>query len=95
MLYRVDPYQVDIQLEVQPERNRLLVTGQLLDVSHPEIFGRETQVTLSDGRESVVNLLTNQFGEFSGEVENSGDLELSFLGLSGNPIVILLRPALG
>ena len=95
MLYRADPYQVDIQLEVQPERNRLLVTGQLLDVSHPEIVGRKAQVKLSDGRESIANLLTNQFGEFSGEVENSGDLELSFHGLSGNPIVILLRPALG
>jgi hypothetical protein len=94
MLYRADPYQVDIQLEVQPERNRLLVTGQLLDVSHPEIVGRKAQVKLSDGRE-VVNLLTNQFGEFSGEVENSGDLELSFRGLSEKPIVILLRRPLG
>jgi hypothetical protein len=39
--------------------------------------------------------MTNQFGEFRSEIENSGDLELSFLGLSGKPIVILLRPALG
>ena len=53
MLYRVDPYQVDIQLEVQPERNRLLVTGQLLDGTHPEIVGREAQVTLSDGRQAL------------------------------------------
>lgn len=95
MLYRAAPYQVDIQLEAQPERNRLLVTGQLLDVSHPEVVGPEVQVMLSDGRESVVNTMTNQFGEFRGEVENSGDLELSFLGLSGKPIVILLRRALG
>ncbi len=95
MLYRAEPYQIDIQLEAQPERNRLVVTGQLLDVSHPEDVGREVQVTLSDGRESVVNTMTNQFGEFRGEVENSGDLELSFLGLSGKPIVILLRRALG
>ena len=95
MLYRADPYQIDIQLEARPERNRLLVTGQLLDVGHPEVVGREVQVTLSDGRESVVNTMTNQFGEFRGEVENSGDLELSFLGLSGKLIVILLRRALG
>jgi len=39
--------------------------------------------------------MTNQFGEFRGEVENSGDLDLSFLGHSGKPIVILLRRALG
>jgi hypothetical protein len=95
MLYRAEPYQIDIQLEAQPERNRLVVTGQLLDISHPEVVGRDVQVTLSDGRESVINTMTNQFGEFRGEVENSGDMELSFLGLSGKPIVILLRRALG
>src|SRR5713226_7492556 len=27
MLYRAEPYQIDIQIEAQPERNRLVVTG--------------------------------------------------------------------
>ena len=94
MLYRAGSYQIDIQLEAQPERNRLVVAGQFLDVSHPEGVGREVQVTLSDGRESVVKTMTNQFGEFRGEVENSGDLELSFIDLTGKPIVIMLRRAL-
>lgn len=93
MLYRTDPYQIDIQLEAQPEGNRLLVTGQLLDVSHPEIVGRDVQVTLSDGGENDVNTMTNQFGEFRGEVEDSGYLDLSFLGPIGKPIFILLRRA--
>jgi hypothetical protein len=52
------------------------------------------QVMLSDGREFIVNTVTNEFGEFRSEVKNSGDLELSFLGLSGKPIVILLRSVL-
>jgi hypothetical protein len=38
---------------------------------------------------------TNQFGEFSGEIENSGDLELSVPGEADQPIVISLRNALG
>jgi hypothetical protein len=95
MLYRAEPYQIDIQIEAQPERDHLVVTGQLLDVNHPEMVGGEVQVTLSDGRGDIVNTVTNQLGEFSGEVNNSGDLELSFLGRSGKPIVILLRGALG
>jgi hypothetical protein len=37
----------------------------------------------------------NQFGEFSGEIENSGDLELSIPGSGDQPIVISLRNALG
>jgi hypothetical protein len=91
LLYRADPYQIDLHIEFQQEQNRLIVTGQLVDVSLPEMVGRDVQVTLSDGREYIVNTVTNQFGEFRGEIKNSGDLEISFLGRSGKPIVILLR----
>jgi hypothetical protein len=91
MLYRAEPYQVDLQIELQLEQNRFVVTGQLVDLSHPEMVGRDVPVTLSDGREYIFNTVTNQFGEFRGEVENSGDLEISFVAPSGKPIVILLR----
>lgn len=91
MLYRVEPYQIDLHIELKPEQNRLVVTGQLVDLTHPEMVGRDVQVMLSDGREYIVNTVTNQFGEFVGEVKNSGDLEISFLGRNGKPIVILLH----
>jgi hypothetical protein len=91
MLYRVEPYQIDLHIELQPEHNRFVVSGQLVDLSHPEMVGRDVQVMLSDGREYIVNTVTNQFGEFVGEVKNSGDLEISFLGRNGKPIVILIR----
>jgi hypothetical protein len=95
LLYRADPYQIDLQIELQPESDRLVVTGQLVDLSHPELVGRDVTVLLSDGREFIVNTVTNQFGEFRCEVKNSGDLELSFLGRSKKPIIILLPGALG
>jgi hypothetical protein len=91
MLYRVEPYQIDLHIELKPEQNRLVVTGQLADLTHPEMVGRDVQVMLSDGREYIVSTVTNQFGEFLGEVNNSGDLEISFLGRSPKPIVILIR----
>lgn len=94
MLYRADPYQVDMQIEAKPEGNRLVVTGQLLDVGRPDIVGREIQVTLSNRRGAVVYTTTNQFGEFRGEIENSGDLELSFPRPNEEPIVISVRNAL-
>jgi hypothetical protein len=94
LLYRADPYQIDLQIELLPESNRLAVTGQLLDVSRPEMVGRDVQVMLSDGRQHIVNSVTNQFGEFRAEIENSGDLELSFLSPGRKPIVVLLRGAL-
>jgi hypothetical protein len=95
MLYRADPFQIDIQIEPKLGSNRLVITGQLLDLSHPGVIGRDIQVTLSNHRGSTVLAATNQFGEFSGEVENSGDLELSIPGEGEMPIVISLRNALG
>ena len=90
LLYRADPYQIDLQIELQPESDRIVVTGQLVDLGHPEMVGRDVPVILSDGREFMVNTVTNQFGEFRCEIRNSGDLELSFLGRSEKPIIILL-----
>lgn len=94
LVCRAEPYQVDIQVEAQAEHNRLVVTGQLLDVTQPDTVGAEVQITLSNLRGSVVQTATNQFGEFRGELENSGNLEVSFLPRGGKPIVILLRGAL-
>jgi len=95
MLYRADPYQIDIQIEPKLGSNRLVITGQLLDLSHPGVIGRDIQVTLSNLRGNTVIAATNLFGEFSGEIENSGDLELSIPGDGEQPIVISLRNALG
>ncbi len=95
MLYRADPYQIDIQIEPKPGGNRIVITGQLLDLSHPGIIGRDIQVTITNRRGNSVMVATNEFGEFSGELENSGDLELSIPGQGEEPIVISLRNALG
>lgn len=95
MLYRADSYQIDIQIEVMPGSNRLVVTGQLMDVSTPEIVSRDVQVTLSDRRGNVIHTVTNEFGEFRGEIDNSGDLELSVPRRGQQPITISLRNALG
>jgi hypothetical protein len=94
MLYRADPYQVDMQIETKPEGNRLVITGQLLDVGRPNVVGNEIQVTLSNRRGTVLHTMTNKFGEFRAEIENSGDLEVSFPRPDEKPIVISLRDAL-
>lgn len=94
MLYRADPYQLDVQIEMKPEGNRFAITGQLLNISQPDVAASQVQVTLSNGRGSLVHAMTNQFGEFGGEIENSGDLEISFPRPGEKPVVISLRDAL-
>jgi hypothetical protein len=95
MLYRADPYQIDIQIEPKPGTNRLVITGQLLDLSHPGVIGHDIQITLSNHGGNTFVAATNQFGEFFGELENTGDLELIIPGEAEKPIVISLRNALG
>jgi hypothetical protein len=95
MLYRADPYQIDVQLEMRPSGNRVVVTGQLLNLSNPKIIAAGTRILVSNMQGDVVHTIANQFGEFSSEVKNSGDLQLTFATPSGEPIVISLREALG
>jgi hypothetical protein len=95
MLYRADPYQIDVQLEMKPNGNRIVVTGQLLNLSNPKVIASGTRILVSNMHGDVVHTAANQFGEFSGEVKNSGDLQLTFATPSGEPIVISLREALG
>jgi hypothetical protein len=94
MLYRADPYQIDIQIEPKPGTNRLVITGQLLEIGASVLTATGVRVTLSNNRGNSVVVTTNEFGEFSAELENSGDLELSIPSRSGEPIVISLRNAL-
>lgn len=95
MLYRADPFQIDLQVEAKPGSSRIVVTGQMLDLSNPGIIARDTRILLSNMRGQVVHTVANQFGEFSGEIDNSGDLQMTFASPGGQPIVISLREALG
>ena len=95
MLYRADPFQIDIQVEAKPAGNRIVVTGQVLDMRDPKVVGHDARIVLSNLRGHVVHAVTNQFGEFSGEIEDSGELQMTFSSGDGLPVVISLRDALG
>lgn len=95
MLYRADPFQIDLQIEAKPGSNNLMVTGQLLDLSNPGIAGKDVNVTLSNLRGHVVHAVSNQHGEFTCDIKNTGDLQITFASSQGEPIVISLRDALG
>ena len=96
MLYRAGPFQIDLQIEAaKPGHDRMVVTGQVLDVGRPEIFGSGLHVALSNRFGNPVHELTNEFGEFRVEIKNSDDLELSLHYDPEKPIVITLKDPLG
>jgi len=95
MLYRADPYQVDLHIEAKPGANKIVVTGQLLDLRNPDLPGRDVPVIISNLRGHVVQTTTNEFGEFREEIRSSSDLELKLLGEDEKAVIISLRDALG
>jgi hypothetical protein len=94
MLFSATPFQIDVNIEAKPGESRLSITGQLMDTSQPDSIARGIPVTLSNRRGQTIQTVTNNFGEFQGEIENRGDLELTFLGHSEKAIVVSLRDAL-
>jgi phage FluMu protein Com len=95
MLYRAEPYQVDLHIEAKPGANKLIVTGQLLDLRNPDLPGRDVPVVISNLRGEVVHALTNEFGEFRQEIRSSSDLELKFVGEEQEAVIISVRDPLG
>jgi hypothetical protein len=95
MVYRADPFQIDLQIEVQPGDKRVVVAGQLLSPRDPQIGGQNVRLILANLHGVVVPSVTNQFGEFRAEIENTGDLALVFYGGDLKPVVIPLWDALG
>ena len=95
MLYRAEPFQVDVQIEANPGANKLTITGQLLDLSNPDAPGRNVPVIISNLRGHVVQSVTNEFGEFREEIQASSDLELKLLGEDEKAVIISLRDAMG
>jgi phage FluMu protein Com len=95
MLYRAEPYQVDLQIEAKPGANKLVVTGQLLDLRNPDAPGRDVPLVISNLRGHVVHTVTNEFGEFREEIMSSSDLELKLPGENEKAVIISLRDALG
>ena len=95
MLYRADPFRIDLQIEAQVGGKSIVVTGQLLDLRYPKAAGGEVPVLVSNMRGRVVHAKTNRFGEFREEIENSGDLQLAFLGADDKLVTLSLPDVLG
>lgn len=95
VLYRADPYQIDLQIETGADGNTIVVTGQVADTRQPGLAGRSVSLAISNLRGPVEQTTTNEFGEFRKEIPASGDLELLFPGLGDKPVIISLRDPLG
>lgn len=93
LLYRAEPFELDLLIELLPDSNTLSITGQLLDASFPTVFRRGVRITLWNFRQSFVTLRTNEWGEFLGEIEDSGELMVS-LKVHAREIVISIRNVL-
>lgn len=93
LLYRAEPFELDLLIELRPDSNRLRITGQLLDTSLLGVFRQGVRVTFWNFRQSLVTLRTNEWGEFLGEIEDSGEMMVA-LKIQQREIVISIRNVL-
>ena len=95
VLYRADPYQIDLQIETGAGGNTIVVNGQVADTRQSGLAGRSVSLAISNLHGPVEQTTTNEFGEFRKEIPASGDLELLFPGMGDRPVIISLRDPLG
>ena len=93
LLYRAEPFALDLLIELRRDSNRLRITGQLLDMSLSAVFCRGVKVTFWNFRQSFVTLRTNEWGEFLGEIEDFGELMVA-LKIQEREIIISIRNVL-
>jgi hypothetical protein len=90
LLYGIGPYLLDLYISAKPDGKAISVTGQLMNSKFPERILSAVPIVVGNGSGTMVLATTNNFGEFQGEVEYGGDLELRLPGQDGNEIVIRL-----
>jgi hypothetical protein len=90
LLYGVGPYLLDLYISAKSGGKAISVTGQLLNSKFPEKILNAVPIVVGNGKGKVVLATTNNFGEFQGELEYSGDLELRLPSPDGSEIVIQL-----
>lgn len=90
LLYGVGPYLLDLYISAKPGGKAISVTGQLMNSKFPERILNSVPIAVGNGTGTVVMATTNNFGEFQGELEYSGDLELRLPSPDGQEIVIRL-----
>jgi hypothetical protein len=84
MLYRADPFQIDLQIETKPGHDRMVVTGQVLELGRSEIFGSGFHVTLS-----------NRSASFSSKSRTLTIWSSPSAAIQRNPLSSLLRTRWG
>jgi hypothetical protein len=90
LLYGIGPYLIDLYISAKPGGKSISVTGQLMNSKFPERILNAVPIVVGNGTGTVVLAKTNTFGEFQGEVEYSGDLELRLPNQDGHEIIIRL-----
>ncbi len=90
LLYGVGPYLLDLYISARPGGKAISVTGQLMNSNFPEKLLNAVPIVVGNGTGTEVLARTNTFGEFQGELEYSGDLELRLPSTDGPDIIIRL-----
>lgn len=91
LVHRAEPFVIDLTLEPDPIRNRILVVGQILNSEYPDEPMRGLDVVLLRGEQFTGKAKTSNSGEFEIECERDNNLRL-FINIPGQRAIGIALP---
>lgn len=93
LLYGANAYRIDIRIEPQPDSEKVLLVGQILNSADPNERLSRVQVSLLKGRRVLSQSVTTLFGEFQMECALEGGFRLAVTLPSGREVSLpLIEP---
>jgi hypothetical protein len=76
VLYRAGDCSLDLHVEPESRSSRIAIVGQILAENSPETKISHIPVALKSGKTTLVETLSNEFGEFQMECEKRKNMQL-------------------
>jgi hypothetical protein len=94
VIYEAEPFVIDLRMESDPFRQRVLIAGQILDSSTPDRAVEQVEVVLLRGEEVAAKISVNATGEFDVGCESGHELRL-LINIRGQRAIGIVLPEIG
>lgn len=91
LVHEAQPFVIDLRLESDPNRKRMLLTGQILNSEDPDTAESNVDVVLLSGNELIQRTLANSMGEFNLELRPEANQQL-FINIRGQRAIGIALP---
>ncbi len=91
LVHEAEPFVIDVRLETDAKRNRILLIGQILDSEHPNEPMRGVDILLLNSEDLIAKTRASSSGEFDLQCERADNLRL-FINIRGQRAIGIALP---